>query len=374
MLRRPAAALIAALAIAGAAAAPAQATIAFVAAASASSTTATLTISRPTGTVSGSVLLATVSGAGTTTISAPTGWTLVQDTISGSLRELTYVKVAGASEPTSYAFTSSGSRNASGGISAYSGVNATVPVDASDEATGASGNATAPAVTSSSANDLVVSAVSVAVLTTVTPASGTTERFDKSSSSTELESADAAQAAAGAGTARTATPLIATAAWTAQSIALRDATAAGLSLSAGTTASFSASLDAGDQTPTFSLAATVTDTRTGASAGLGWNLTITSTHYATAGATLSNTASTVTAVAPACANNGVCVSPTNATTYPVSVPAGTTAPAAVKLASVAAGTGEGFFSVPVTVAVTVPQNSFSGSYQSTLTISIVSGP
>ncbi|MDX6639662.1 MAG: hypothetical protein QOF12_673, partial [Solirubrobacteraceae bacterium] len=46
----------------------------------------------------------------------------------------------------------------------------------------------------------------------------------------------------------------------------------------------------------------------------------------------------------------------------------------VKLASVAAGGGEGLFSMPVTIAVRVPQNSFSGSYQSTITVSIVSGP
>jgi hypothetical protein len=355
-------------------AAPAHAAIAVIASASASSTTATLTLTKPTNTASGQVMVATVSGAGTTTISAPAGWTLVQDTTSGALRQLLYVKVAAAGEPTSYAFASSGSRNASGGITTYSGVNATVPVDASDEALGASGNAAAPSVTTSAANDLVITAVAIASATTVTPASGTTERYDKASASTDVEVADATAATAGATTARTAVPAITTTAWTAQTVALRDASAAGLSLATDAAAAFSASLDAGDQTPSFTFGTTVTDTRTGASAGLGWNLTITSTQYTTGSATLSTTASTVTGAAATCSNGGVCVAPVNATAYPVTVPAAATAPAAVKLASVAAGGGEGLFSMPVTIAVRVPQNSFSGSYHSTITVSIVSGP
>src|SRR5579885_3156744 len=80
--------------------ATAGATIAFVNTNSASTTTTTLTITKPTSTASGQVMIAVVSGAGTTTISAPTGWTLIQDTISGSMRQLSYYKVAGASEPT----------------------------------------------------------------------------------------------------------------------------------------------------------------------------------------------------------------------------------------------------------------------------------
>ena len=366
--------LAAAAVLLGGLPAAAQATIAAVNAASASSTTATLTIAKPTSTASGQVMIAVVSGAGTTTISAPTGWVLIQDTISGSMRQLAYYKVAGASEPTSYGFTSSASRNASGGITTYSGVNATVPIDASAESLGASGSAVAPAVTTSSANDLVIVGVSTATATSWTANTGLTERYDKASSSTTVESADFAQATAGTTATKTQVPAINTGAWTSQTIALRDATAAGLSISPASTASFSANIDGGDQTPAYNIPITVLDTRTGASAGLGWNLTITSTTLTTGTASLATTATKVTGVTATCANGGICVSPTNSTTYPVTVPAGSTAPTAVKFASVAATTGEGAFSMPASMQVSVPQNSFAGSYSSTVTIAVVSGP
>jgi len=85
-------------------------------------------------------------------------------------------------------------------------------------------------------------------------------------------------------------------------------------------------------------------------------------------------ASTVTAVASACANGGLCTNPTNSVTYPVAVPAGAGPPTAVKFYNAAAATGKGLFTVTPTVSVLVPQNSFAGTYTSTLTISVVSGP
>jgi hypothetical protein len=118
----------------------------------------------------------------------------------------------------------------------------------------------------------------------------------------------------------------------------------------------------------------VLDTRTGASAGLGWNLTITSTTLTTGTHSLSTSASKVTGATATCANGGICVAPTNTTSYPVSVPAASTAPAAVKFASVSASTGEGAFSMPAALQVSVPQNSFAGSYTSTVTVAVVSGP
>jgi len=366
--------LAAAAVVLGGLPAAAHATIAFVNTASASSSTATLSIAKPTNTASGQVMVAFVSGAGTTAISAPAGWTLIQDTTSGSMRQLSYYKVAGSSEPTSYSFTSSASRNASGGITTYSGVNSNVPIDASAEGLGASGNAVAPAVTTTSANDLVVLGASTATSTSWTAGSGVTERYDKASSSTTIESGDFAQATVGTTATKTEVPAKTTGAWSAETIALRDASAAGLSISTGSTASFSADLDTGDANPTYSVPITVLDTRTGASAGLGWNLTITSTTLTTGTHTLATTATQADSATASCLNGGICVAPTNTTTYPVNVPAAATAPAAVKFASVSAGTGEGAFSMPGGFDVDVPQNSFSGSYTSTMTIAVVSGP
>jgi hypothetical protein len=46
----------------------------------------------------------------------------------------------------------------------------------------------------------------------------------------------------------------------------------------------------------------------------------------------------------------------------------------VKFYSAAAPTGKGVFTLTPTVSITVPQNSFTGTYTSALTISVVSGP
>jgi WxL domain surface cell wall-binding len=151
-------------------------------------------------------------------------------------------------------------------------------------------------------------------------------------------------------------------------------TAGALSLSTSAAPTFSANLALGvDSTPTYTLPLTAVDT-TGT--GAGWNLTITSTQFTTGGGTphtLAANASTMTGVTSACAS-GTCTNPTNAVTYPVSVPAAATAPTAVKFFNAAANTGLGSFTVTPTVGVFVPAASFAGSYSSTLTVSIVSGP
>jgi hypothetical protein len=146
-----------------------------------------------------------------------------------------------------------------------------------------------------------------------------------------------------------------------------------LSLTSVATPSFSANLNAGDSTPTYTVPLTIQDTR---GSGAGWNATITSTTFSTGGATpslLATNSSSLTGVTSACAG-GTCVNPTNAITYPVAVPAASTAPTAVKFFNAAASSGMGKFTVTPTVGVFVPQSSVAGTYSSTLTISIVSGP
>jgi hypothetical protein len=152
-------------------------------------------------------------------------------------------------------------------------------------------------------------------------------------------------------------------------------TAGALSVATTAAPTFSASLASGDSTPTYTLPLTAVDT-TGT--GAGWNLTITSTQFTTGGATphtLLTNASNITGVTSACAS-GSCTNPTNAITYttPVPVPAGATPPTAVKFFNAAANTGLGSFTVTPTVGVFVPAASFAGSFSSTLTVSIVSGP
>lgn len=143
-----------------------------------------------------------------------------------------------------------------------------------------------------------------------------------------------------------------------------------LSLSTAATPSFSANLNEGDSTPTYTVPLTIQDTR---GTGAGWNATITSTTFTTGTASLATNASSLTGVTNVCAG-GTCTSPTNSVTYPVAVPAATTAPTAVKFFNAAANTGMGKFTTTPTIGVFVPQSSVAGTYTSTLTIAIVSGP
>ena len=108
----------------------------------------------------------------------------------------------------------------------------------------------------------------------------------------------------------------------------------------------------------------------------GWNETITSTQFTTGAPndyTLATSASSLTGVI-ATNGTGTNTAATNAITYPVAVPAAAVAPAAVKFFNAAANTGMGRFTLTPTVGVFVPQSSFAGTYTSTLTIAIVSGP
>jgi len=150
-------------------------------------------------------------------------------------------------------------------------------------------------------------------------------------------------------------------------------TAGTLSLSTSATPSVSVTLDGTDKTPTYTLPMTVNDA-TGS--GTGWNVTVTSTTF-TSGApvhTLSTSASSVTGVTSTCAGGTTCTNPTNSIGYPLTVPAAGTAPTAVKLFNAAANSGMGRFTVTPSISVSVPGNSFAGTYSSTVTVAVASGP
>jgi WxL domain surface cell wall-binding len=150
--------------------------------------------------------------------------------------------------------------------------------------------------------------------------------------------------------------------------------AGSLSLATSASPSFSVTLDGTDQTASYTVPTTITDA---SGSGAGWNLTITSTQFSTGGATpqtLPTTASQITAVSNTCVGGSTCTNPTNAVSYPVSVPAASTPPTAIKYFNAAANTGRGKFTNTPTVAVAVPANAAAGSYSSTLTLAAVSGP
>jgi hypothetical protein len=147
-----------------------------------------------------------------------------------------------------------------------------------------------------------------------------------------------------------------------------------LTLSTSATPSVSVTLDGTDQTPSYTLPMTVND-YTGS--GNGWNATITSTQFTTGGGSphlLSTSASTATGVSSSCNGGATCTVPSNSITYPLSVPAGSGPPTAVKLFNAAASSGMGGFTVTPTVQVAIPANTYAGTYTSTVTVAVVSGP
>ena len=139
--------------------------------------------------------------------------------------------------------------------------------------------------------------------------------------------------------------------------------------------SFSATLNGLDQTVTTTQAVDIGDA-TGA--GTGWNLTATSTTFTTGGGSphlLSTSATSVSsAPADACDASATCTLATNGVTYPYVLPAGASAPTATKLYNAAANTGLGNQTVTPTWRLSVPASTFAGTYTSTWTISLVSGP
>jgi hypothetical protein len=148
--------------------------------------------------------------------------------------------------------------------------------------------------------------------------------------------------------------------------------AGALSGSSSATPSVSVTLNGTDQTPTYTAPLAAND-ETGS--GSGWNLTISSTQFSTGGGspkTLSTSASAINSINSAC-TQGTCTSTTNSVGYPVLIPAGSS-PTPVKFFNASANTGMGDFTITPTVAVSVPANAFAGTYSSTLTIAVASGP
>jgi len=132
----------------------------------------------------------------------------------------------------------------------------------------------------------------------------------------------------------------------------------------------SITLDGTDQTVPDTIAIDVNDS-TGS--GSGWKLQVTSTTFTNAGSkTLPNTAMAITGVSSVC--DVTCTNPTNGVSYSVTVPADTAAPAAVSFFNAAVDTGMGDFTVTPTLVLSVPATTYAGTYNSTVTITIASGP
>jgi hypothetical protein len=149
-------------------------------------TSGSLTIAKPTSAAAGDVLLATMLGGGNYTgisLNAPAGWNAVRLDASNQGGTFDYTHVVGASEPSSYTW-SGFIGDATGGIAAFSGVDTTTPVNVSSSAQdNDSGTVTAPSVTTTRANVLLVGNFGGGGLSNHTPPASMTTLWSGFSSS-----------------------------------------------------------------------------------------------------------------------------------------------------------------------------------------------
>lgn len=187
-----------------------------------------LPLGKPASATVGDILIATVANRGGTasTVTPPTGWTLILRTDKGgNIGVLSYWKVVGASEPSSYTWTITPATNAAGGITAYGEVDTVNPIDVSGGHTGLSTIAIAPSITTTAANDEIITVFAApSTATTFSTPAGMTEKYDTTRAMTgpSLASDEALQAVAGAsGTKSSVISGRIPRNWVAQQIALR---------------------------------------------------------------------------------------------------------------------------------------------------------
>jgi alpha-tubulin suppressor-like RCC1 family protein len=193
---------------------PANAAIAYRSASSGNNAggTTSLTINTPAGAAVGDVLI--FSGDVRDTSSAlefvgSLGWVQVNYSNNGTITKHTFYRVLTATPPSSYTFsiengTSPVTAKASGGIIAYSGVDTSNPIHTQAiQAYASSTTSSAPSITTTIPNAMVVALYGTATGTTSTQGSGMTERYDDASTSngatsrTTSAGQDAVQASAG---------------------------------------------------------------------------------------------------------------------------------------------------------------------------------
>jgi len=148
----------------------------------------------------------------------------------------------------------------------------------------------------------------------------------------------------------------------AAALALAGGAAAALSLTLGTPPSFGVTLDGTDFTQAFSFTMQVAG-----ATNSGWNITASATSFTAGTHTVSP--ATVTSVAYNSCTGGNCSAPTNSVTWPIALTG-----IAQKIENAAAGTGKGTINLTANMTMPISGNMFAGSYASTLTLAVVSGP
>ena len=343
---------------------------------------ASITVTLPAGSTAGDLLVAAIadtnSGCASDTFSAPAGWVKASHACRGGNGpvELWYLANASAGITSVVFNTGSSGANMRGQLSEWSGVATSSVLDQ----TGTSNTGTTSTTLSVSTSGAIASTGELAItafetsagLSSFSPGSGwisvrsdTSGGFDHdyeigpASGSTLTESI-------------TSNPQTSWGGVIATFRAGAGCSSGSLALETSPTVTFpSVTLDAYNATATIGVAFTLDD-ETGS--GAGWNLNATSTTLgATGGKTLPTNATTITAASVSAAT-GNCSLPTNGIAYPVTLPAAATPPTAATLFDAAAHTGQGPANVTLTASVALPGNAKAGSYSSTWTLALSSGP
>ncbi len=189
-----------------------------------------MTISKPSGTAEGDVLVAAMNTNTSLahSITPPSGWTQVGITASAATRFGVWQKIAGPSEPADYTWTTSGNINSAspGAILRYSPQSPSLPpgiIDASGFGS-AQAPAVAPSVSAAATDDTLIALFSAGDQTVGSTPSGMTQRFLSDQSLTSLGIYDEALSASGATGSRTWTG---SGSGTGASIVIRASAAAG---------------------------------------------------------------------------------------------------------------------------------------------------
>ena len=121
----------------------------------------------------------------------------------------------------------------------------------------------------------------------------------------------------------------------------------------------------------------------------GWDVTVSATTFSSGSQILPDTGrlaftgstSSLTGATPSAACVGSCVLPVDTTDYPVAIDTAASSPDAFTIYDASAGTGTGVVALggagathPIGWWIQVPASAYAGSYTSTLTLTLVSGP
>jgi hypothetical protein len=329
----------------------------------------------------GTLLVATVAGQKNASFTAPGGWVQAAKASQTNAEAEIWYYANNPGGITSATFTNNGS-STTGQLSEWNGVLTSSPVDKTGTKTAALGTSVAPATSAATtaAGELAVTSaaeyIAVAGTATYTPGTGWTNLGNSGATSSSYQYTADYRTGVAAGTVSETISSSATGTWGAVVATFKPLTCTGGSLTVTSPASIAfpaVTLNGTNQTATASAALTPSD-MSGSAAG--WNVQATSTTFTNGvGRTLPTTATTVTGgVTSAAAGSANCDLPTNSVGYPLTLPAAATAPTAVKVYNAAANTGGGPLTLTLSFQLAVPASAYSGSYSSTWTFTIASGP